>query len=215
MKYVLIRALPALALILSLACPALADPGSAREAAESGTRIILGMLSDPAFKNPATKPEMRKKIEDEMLSLFAFDEFASRTVGPNWRNFTPEQKERFQAAFTDLLRNTYIDTLDSYNGEQVVYTGELSSDNGSRVEIQMNFLGRDKIYPLAFRMLVKNDRWVVYDVLVEGISMIKNYRDQFRDILARGDAEALIKRIREKAAEQKLHPTPLGSQNAK
>jgi phospholipid transport system substrate-binding protein len=217
MKKFILGGVPALVFLLSLAltCPAWADPGTARDAAEKGTSVILSLLADPAFNDPATKADMRQKIEQELLSLFAFDEFSSRTVGPNWRQFSPDQRQRFQHAFTNLLRNTYIDTLDSYNGEQVAYSGELSSDNGTRVEIQMNFLGKEKTYPLAFRMLVKNDRWMVYDVLVEGISMIKNYRDQFRDILARGDAEALIRRIEEKAEEQKNNPSPLGARNAK
>ena len=127
-------------------------------------------------------------------------------MGPQWRQFTPDQKKRFQTAFTDLLRNTYIDTLDSYNGEQIQFTGEVSSNNGTRVEIQMNFLGQNKTYPVAFRMLVKNDRWVVYDVIIEGISMIKNYRDQFRDILGKGNPEELIKRVQAKAQEQMAKP---------
>lgn len=200
------RIFAALFLCLLAAAPAKADPGTARAAAEQGAQTILGLLNDPAFKNPATHAAQRQKIEDAILDLFNFEEFSTRTVGPQWRQFTPDQKNRFQTAFTDLLRNTYIDTLDTYDGEQIQFTGEVSSNNGARVEIQMNFLGRDKIYPVAFRMLVKNDRWVVYDVIIEGISMIKNYRDQFRDILGKGNPEELIKRVQDKAQEQKTKP---------
>lgn len=70
----------------------------------------------------------------------------------------------------------------------------------------MNFLGKDAVHPVAFRMLVKNGRWVVYDVLIEGISMIKNYRDQFRDLLAKGNPDELISRISAKAEEVKNQP---------
>lgn len=198
--------LPALLVCLFAAAPAHADPGTARAAAEQGAQTILGLLNSPEFKNPATHAAQRQKVENEILRLFDFDEFSSRTVGPQWRQFTPDQKQRFKTAFTDLLRNTYINTLDSYNGEKIAFTGEVSSNNGSRVEIQMNFLGRDKTYPVAFRMLVKNDRWVVYDVIIEGISMIKNYRDQFRDILGKGNPEELIRRVEAKAREQKTAP---------
>ena len=134
--------------------------------------------------------------------LFDFDEFSTRTVGPTWRKFTPEQKSAFKTAFTDLLRNTYIDTLDEYNGEKIRFTGEVVANNGKRVEVQMEFLTSKQAYPVAFRMLEKKGRWVVYDVLIEGISMIKNYRDQFRDILSKGDPQTLIERVKAKALEQ-------------
>ena len=179
---------------------------SATDAARRGADQILSLLKDPAFRDPATKEAQRKKIEDAMLGLFDFDEFSSRTVGPNWRKFTPDQKKRFQEAFTSLLRNTYIDTLDSYRGEKVEFVGETSGNNGTRSEVRMNFLGKDAAHPVAFRMLVKNGKWVVYDVLIEGISMIKNYRDQFRDLLTRGQPDDLIAKIAAKAEEVKNQP---------
>ncbi len=176
---------------------------TARETAEREAQKILSMLNDPAFKNEATRPAMKQKIEKEVIALFDFEEFSTRTVGQHWKKFTPQQKEEFKTAFTDLIRNSYIDTLDEYNGQQVQFTGELSSGNGTRVEVQMNFVAGQQTYPVAFRMLQKNDAWVVYDVIIEGISMIKNYRDQFRDILVKSSPDELIKRVREKAAEQK------------
>ena len=176
---------------------------TARQTAEAGADRILALLNDPAFKDPATKPAIRQKVEAEVLQLFDFDEFSTRTVGPTWRKFTPEQKKAFKAAFTDLLRNTYIDTLDEYDGQKVRFTGEVVANNGKRVEVQMEFLTSKQAHPVAFRMLEKKGRWVVYDVLIEGISMIKNYRDQFRDILSKGDPQTLIERVKAKALEQK------------
>ena len=183
--------------------PAQAADLTARQTAEAGADRIMALLNDPAFKDPATKPAIRQKVEDEVLQLFDFEEFSTRTVGPTWRKFTPEQKTSFKTAFTDLLRNTYIDTLDEYNGEKVRFTGEVTANNGKRVEVQMEFLTSKQAYPVAFRMLEKKGRWVVYDVLIEGISMIKNYRDQFRDILSKGDPQSLIERVQAKALEQK------------
>lgn len=191
-------------IVFSLATlPAFAAPMTARQTAEAGAERILGLLNDPAFKTPEGKPAIRTKIEEELLNLFDFEEFSTRTVGPIWRQFTPQQKEDFKTAFTDLLRNTYIDTLDEYNGQKVRFTGEVSGGNGKRVEVQMEFLADQKVYPVAFRMLEKNNRWVVYDVLIEGISMIKNYRDQFRDILNKNNPQELIDRVKAKAEELK------------
>lgn len=197
------RFLLSLVFCLMAAVNAHAADMTARQTAEAGADRILALLNDPAFKDPATKPAIRQKVEAEVLQLFDFDEFSTRTVGPTWRKFTPEQKEAFKTAFTDLLRNTYIDTLDEYDGQKVRFTGEVVANNGKRVEVQMEFLTSKQAYPVAFRMLEKKGRWVVYDVLIEGISMIKNYRDQFRDILSKGDPQTLIERVQAKALEQK------------
>ncbi len=186
--------------------PAFSAELTARQTAEAGAEHILALLNDPDFKTAEGKPAIRKKIENAVLELFDFDEFSTRTVGPSWKKFTPEQKSEFKTAFTDLLRNTYIDTLDEYNGQKIRFTGEISSGNGKRVEVQMEFLADQKAYPVAFRMLEKNGRWVAYDVLIESISMIKNYRDQFRDILAKNSPQELIERVKTKAEEQKNKP---------
>jgi len=194
-----------LCLMALFLCAAASDAYAltARETAEQEAQKILSMLNDPAFKDEATRPAVKQKIEKEIVGLFDFEEFSTRTVGQHWKKFTPQQKEGFKSAFTDLIRNTYIDTLDEYNGQQVQFTGERSSNNGTRVEVQMNFVAGQQTYPVAFRMLQKNNAWVVYDVIIEGISMIKNYRDQFRDILVKSSPDELIKRVQEKAEEQK------------
>ncbi len=193
----------ALALVLTLTglCT-IARADTPRETVEKSVSAILGMIMDPAFKNPATKVQMRQKIENEVLHFFDFEEFSTRTVGAAWRDFSPEQKQRFITAFTDLLRNTYIDKLDAFNGGQMVYTGEIADDSGNKVEVQAQLQTGGQSYPFAFRLLQKNGKWVVYDVLIEGISLIKNYRDQFRDIMAKGSPEELIQKVEAKAAEQ-------------
>ncbi len=173
-----------------------------RETVEKGTQEILSLMRDPAFKDPAKKQETRQQIEKEALYFFDFEEFSSRTIGPQWKKFTPEQKKRFQTAFTTLLRNTYIDMLDSYSGERAAYAVEISSDIGARVEVKLLFYAKDKTYPFAFRMLEKNDRWVVYDVIIENASLIKNYREQFKDILAKNNPDDLIHLVEKKAQEQ-------------
>lgn len=182
---------------------AFADPGTPKQRVEDGSARIFNLLLQEEFQNPATKPQVLKEIEAELMGFFDFEEFATRTVGPKWRQFTQDQKNRFIEAFTELLRNSYINTLNSYNGETLAYVGEVRSKDGSKVEVHTLFKGQEKDYPVSFRMLIKNDQWVVYDVIIEGISMIKNYREQFKDFLVKGDPEELIKRIKEKADEKK------------
>ncbi len=191
-----------LALSVSV-CAAFADPGTPKQRVEDGSARIFNLLLQEEFQNPQTRPNVLKEIEKELISFFDFEEFATRTVGPKWRQFTPEQKKRFTEAFTELLRNSYIDTLNSYNGETLAYVGEVRSKDGKKVEVHTLFKGQEKDYPVSFRMIVKNDIWVVYDVIIEGISMIKNYREQFHDILIKASPEELITRIKQKANDKK------------
>ncbi len=189
-----------LALVL---LPAGAQANSpARQTLETSTNRILNFIRNPDYVNPATRGPIRQQIEDEVLHIFDFSEFSSRTVGPRWRNFTPEQKREFSNAFADLLINTYLNRIDGYNGEQVLYTGEVSSAKGDRTEVRTVVTMKDgKKVPVAYRMLPKDGKWLVYDVLIENISLVKNYRTQFQDILNTGSPENLIARIKAKAME--------------
>lgn len=183
--------------------PAAAQANSpARQALETATNRILNFIKNPDYVNPATRGPIRQQIEDEVLHIFDFGEFSSRTVGPRWHAFTPEQKKAFSDAFADLLISTYVNKIDGYNGEQVIYTGEVASPKGDRVEVRSVITMKDgKKVPVAYRMLPKNGKWMVYDVLIENISLVKNYRTQFQDILNTDSPENLIARIKDKAVE--------------
>ncbi|WP_206214275.1 ABC transporter substrate-binding protein [Desulfovibrio sp. ZJ369] len=193
-----------LALLLGLAAlPVLAAGASpARQALETATNRILACIKNPDYVNPATRAPLRQQIEDEVLHIFDFREFSSRTVGARWRTFNPDQQKRFSDAFADLLISTYVGKIDGYNGEQVVYTGEVSSPAGDRTEVRSVITMKDgKKVPVAYRMLPKEGGWRVYDVLIENISLVKNYRTQFQDILNSGSPDQLIARVRAKAQE--------------
>ncbi len=196
----------ALALGLTVfSAPAQAAPPSsspARQALETATNRILACIKNPDYVNPATRGPLRQQIEDEVLHIFDFSEFSSRTVGPRWRSFTPQQKKQFSDAFADLLITTYVNKIDGYNGEQVVYAGEVSSAAGDRTEVRTVITMKDgKKVPVAYRMLPKDGIWRVYDVLIENISLVKNYRTQFQDILNSASPDQLIERVRAKAQE--------------
>lgn len=174
-----------------------------KERVEEASTKIMSLLMQDDFHNAETKASVIEKLEVEVMKFFDFEAFSVRTIGPRWKQFSAKQKETFQAAFTDLLRNSYIDTLDNYNGQALTYVGEISSKNKKNVEVHTLFKGKNVDYPVSFRMLIKNDQWVVYDVIIEGVSMIKNYREQFRNILASSSPDELIKRVQDKAIEKK------------
>ncbi len=123
-------------------------------------------------------------------------------MGRNWPTFSEAQKQRFDTAFANLLLITYLDKVQGYNGEKIAYTGEVMSSKGDRAEIQtVVTLSDGKAVPVAYRMMLKNGRWVVYDVLIENVSLIKNYRSQFQDVLSRGTPEQLIDKVEARARE--------------
>ena len=194
--------------------PALANAdnaAAARTALKTSVDSILDIVKQPGYTDAAQRPALMDKVEEEIRQIFDFREFSARTVGVNWPSFTPDQQDRFADAFASLLRATYLEKFDGYNGEQVLFTGELVSGKGDKVEVQTTVVVKDKQVPVAYRMLQnRQQRWVVYDVIIEGVSMVKNYRTQFQDLLEKGTADQLIERVRIKADEVRKQPAQSG-----
>ncbi len=173
--------------------------GEARKTLESSVTKIMAYIKDPNYKDENVRRELNKQIEKEVYSSFDFEEFSKRTVGQRWQSFSVEQRSAFTKAFADLLFSTYLDRIDGYSGERIAYTGEVSNKAQSRVEVRtLVTIQGNRTVPVAYRMLVKNDKWYVYDVIIEGISLVKNYRTQFGDILTKESPEVLIVRIKER-----------------
>ena len=189
-----------LLLVLSAAGAQAVSP--ARETLEQSVNQILDCIKDPAFANAASRPAQRDKIAVIVKKVFDFREFAIRTAGPRWKTFNAGQQQRFTDAFADLLLTTYISKIDGYGGEQVAYTGEVANSAGTRVEVRtvITMSDRKKI-PVAYRMMLKDGKWRCYDVLIENVSLVKNYRTQFQDILNNATPDELIARVQAKARE--------------
>ncbi len=197
----ILSGLLALALFFCLAqAPANAqsvDPAEAKAALQSDVDAVLTILRKPEYKNPATQPELLKQVEEKIYSIFDFTAFAAGTVGPRWRGFTPDEKTRLTDAFADLLRATYLSKFENYDGEDLLYTGE--TVKGSTVEVATIIRTTDnKQIPITYRMM-KRDKWVVFDVIAEGMSLVQNYRSQFQDALIKETPDQLITRIKDQA----------------
>ena len=194
----------ALGLALFLTAPAAqADPAAdASTSLKGAIDQVLELIKDPAFSNPATRESQIEKIDSKIREIFDFSEFSSRTVGKNWKNFTDTQKTQFIDAFAQLLRATYIDKIEGYNGEEVKYLGETVGTKGDKVEVATSIALKTQEAPIkvSYRMLEKG-RWVVYDVVIEGVSLVQNYRTQFNELLQKGDADALIAKVNARAQE--------------
>ena len=195
-----------LSVLFALLCAASVDAAQddagaqARKALEARVNSIFSILQNPGFVAKTSRPEYRMRIEQEVAGIFDFTEFTSRTVGPRWAAFTPEQRQKFTEAFESLLKATYLDRVDGYNGEKVDYLGEQVSPKGDRVEVRTTLgMQGNKVVSVNYRMLPKDGNWVVYDVIIENISLVMNYRTQFQELLLKGSPEALITRILEQA----------------
>ncbi len=178
-----------------------AAEAAAKAAMDKSVQQILHYLKDPGYANPNTRRALNKSIEKVVYSIFDFTEFSQRTVGKHWKSFSVAQKKTFTDAFAELLFATYLDGFGGYKGETMEYAGVISGNQGKRVEIRtiVTMAGNRKI-PISYRMLPKGGTWKVYDVLIEGVSLVKNYRSQFSDILGKATPEQLTARVRERAA---------------
>ncbi len=187
---------------LFIATFSLASPqGEAQKQLEAAITSLVEHVKNPAYANPALRKALQEEIKKEVYAIFDFEAFSMRTVGPHWKNFNATQKKAFSDAFAELLFATYLDSIDSYNGETITYTGQRANRDGTRVEItSIVTLDKNRKVPMAYRMLPKNGKWYIYDVLIENMSLVKNFRSQFNDILMNGSPEALIARVKERAA---------------
>lgn len=174
----------------------------ARQALESTINKVLAELDKPELKNPSTRNAVLANVERIVLTLFSFEELSMRTVGPGWKTFSQDQKTRFMGAFEDLLRERYLGALEGYDGETVTYVKETPvGSGGDKVQIDTTVNIRGKAVPVSYRMMTREGRWMVYDMIIEGVGMAQNYRSQFQAVLQKGDPEALIALVRAKADE--------------
>lgn len=168
---------------------------------------VLGILNDPQYKDAARKEAQREKLWETVRQAFDFEIMGKLALARNWEKITVQQRKEFTGFFAELLENTYIDKIQGgYEEEKVLYLGQkMVSDSKARVTTKI--LRRNGDIPIVYSMLKRNELWKVYDVNIEGVSLIQNYRTQFGDILAKDSPAQLIERLKQKIALQKKNRT--------
>jgi phospholipid transport system substrate-binding protein len=170
------------------------------ETVETGVNKVIGTLADPAFKAKA-KDEQIAQIGTEIDAIFDFKELSRRTLGREWKKMKPEQQKEFVQLFRELLQGVYADRLLAYSDQKVIFDKETMLKKG-RAEVQSYLQTSDgKKIPLFYRLTNKSGSWKVYDVIIEGVSMVKNYRTQFREILSKDSPDKLLKILRDKVGK--------------
>lgn len=183
--------------ILLLMQPVLADAGAAADQLRQTIDQVVAILKDPQLKGDGKKNERRLKLRQVISQRFDFTEMAKRSLGSHWRRLSPEQQKEFVKLFTRLLEDAYLDKIESYNGEKVQYLNERQEDNYAEVATKI-IDNRGQAFSIDYRLHNVNGNWQVYDVIIEDISLVNNYRSQFNRVLSRSSYEELLQRMRER-----------------
>jgi phospholipid transport system substrate-binding protein len=157
----------------------------------------MEVLRDPALKAESAKGAKEKKIWAILDGVFDYTELSKRTLAQHWNRFSPDQQGEFTRLFGKLLGGVYIDRIIAYKDEKVVF-GKVTNLSDKTAEVQSEVVQSSKSIPILYRMISENGEWRVYDVVIEGVSLVQNYRSQFREILTNKSPENLLKMLREK-----------------
>lgn len=159
------------------------------------TDAVVKVLEDPALKSEDKRPERRAAVRKIASEVFDVQETARRALGPHWQQRTAQERQEFVALFADLLEQTYISKIDLFGGERLKFTEEKVDGDNAIVRAKVVTKQQTEV-PVEARMLRKGDRWLIYDILIENISLIGNYRAQFDRIIRTSSYEDLVKRLR-------------------
>jgi phospholipid transport system substrate-binding protein len=180
---------------LSLFAGALAWAGPTDQLREY-TDQVTKVLDDPALARGDRRAAVRKIAHE----AFDVTETARRVLARHWQARTPAEREEFTLLFADLLERTYIARLDEYGGERIRYVSE--SVDGELATVRARIVTRTGIeVPVESRMVRRGERWLIYDVLIENVSLVANYRSQFDRIVRSSSYEELVRRLKQKRDE--------------
>jgi len=168
---------------------------------QANVNKVLDVLRDPALKAELAKEVKKDKLRPMYKRMFDDVELSRRALARNWNNMNAAQRQEFVQLFRQVLEKAYADKILSYTNEKIVFDREtLLSEN--QAEVQARVITASKEIPVSYRVILKDGNWKVYDVVVENVSLVQNYRTQFNDILAKNTPEQLLEILRKKVKEQ-------------
>ena len=186
-----------LLLLLSGLAAQPAVAGGATEAMKSTIDEVLNIVQDKELKQPGRAEERRKRLEQVVGNRFDYQEMSRRALGAPWNTLSDKDKQEFVGLFQTLLTSSYADKVETYSGEGVQYLNERMEKDFAEVRTKV-LTGKTEI-PLDYRLLNKGTDWRVYDVVVDGVSLVNNYRGQFSKILRASTFADLLDQLRKKS----------------
>lgn len=190
---------------LAVGTPARAGAGVPTDQLKASVDQIVRVLEDPGLRVQARARDRRAAIRKEAEVVFDFTETAKRALGRHWQGLSEKDRQEFTRLFTDLIERAYISKIERYSGERITYAGE--SVDAGLATVRTRFVTKQGTeVPVDYRMHERGDRWLVYDVSVEGVSLVNNYRTQFDKIIQSSSYAELVRRM--KAADVATPGTP-------
>jgi len=192
-----------LSVVLHFWTPALAYGIRPLDALREPLDEVVRILKDPQFDDEAKKQDQRNRIGAIIHGVFDFREISIRALAKNWKQLTPEQQKEFTEIFSEFLSKTYLDKVQGdCRNEKIVYIEQqMISETKAIVKTRIVRKNNTEV-PVEYRMRMRKNSWRIYDVRIEGVSLVKNYRSQFKKILMKETPDQLIDRLKEKVANQ-------------
>ena len=175
--------------------------GAPLDTVQANVNKVFDVLRDPKLKGDSAKEIKKEKLRVIYGQMFNEVELARRTLARNWNELNPAQQQEFIRLFRQVLENAYIDKILSYTNERTVFSREimLSTD---QAEVQTKIITSSREIPIFYRVILKDGAWKVYDVVVENVSLVQNYRNQFKSILASHTPDQMLETLRKKVQEK-------------
>jgi phospholipid transport system substrate-binding protein len=187
-------------LVLSPWLVASSHAGAALEQLRGQVDRVIKTLEDPELKGDGRGRERRAAVRKIAEETFDFQETAKRSLARHWTPLKPAEREEFVRLFADLLERSYFGQIERYGGEKVAYLGD--TIDGDQAIVRTRILTKSGTeVPVEYRMLRKGERWLVYDVVIEGVSLVANYRTQFNKIIQTSSYAELVKKMKVKQDE--------------
>jgi len=159
---------------------------------------VTNVLADPELKK-LPKKEQSQRVITVVRERFDFREMSKRVLGRHWRSLTDAEKTQFEELFTQLLQYAYVEKIDEYSGQKVEFTQQRI--RGERAEVQTLLVEAGRSIPVSYILQLQGDQWMAYDVVVEGVSLIRNYMEQFQQIITQDGYPRLVEQIKSKISQ--------------
>lgn len=164
---------------------------------------VIRIVADKEMQKTSNEQKRRDAIKKALSTVFDHQEMAKRSLGRHWNQRTPEERKQFVELFARLLENSYAGKIESYSNEKIVYGREFVEDGHAEVRSKVVTARRDE-YTLDYKLIKQpSGKWVVYDVVIEGSSLVSNYRTQFNRIITANGYQELLKKMQSKNNELK------------
>lgn len=201
MSKIMISAVSVIVFSFLLVFPAVSMAATPTETVKTTVDKVIQVLNDQSLKGPAKDKERRAKIRAAVLNVFDFKEMAKRSLGQYWKDRTESEKTKFVELFSDLLERSYINRIEGYSGEKIVYENETLEDDYAVVKTRFITKRREEI-PVNYKLLKGNGNWGVYDLVIENVSLVNNYRTQFNKIIRTSSYQELVRKMQSKSESE-------------